>query len=176
VSFAVRERLEREAAGDFIGVRIVGQDADAHRDLFLGVKRQMSRPRSGSPASLSVEAVRRPFIHDDSLPSATQVSAATVGRQNTVRWVGYADWDMYRPHELQDRAGSDGAERHTGAGESTDHLGRARDMYVKRASKAISGDAHEETTDLADSRSPREPARAPLIVYRDRPPGPDPQE
>jgi hypothetical protein len=31
VGFAVRQRLEREAAGDLIGARIAAQDADDHR-------------------------------------------------------------------------------------------------------------------------------------------------
>jgi hypothetical protein len=34
----------------------------------------------------------------------------------------------------------------------------------------------EEPTDLPDGAPPREPARAPFLVYRDRPAGRDPHE
>jgi hypothetical protein len=182
VAFAVRQRLEREAAGDLIGARIAMQDADAHRYRFLGLERELSRLHSGSPASPSVEAVRSPFVPDDSfsLPAtapATQGATTTVGRQDPVKRAVYAEWDMYRPHELRNRAGSDAAEHPPSTGATpTEPPGRAGDMYSKGASKPMSSAPDEAPTDLPDGASPREPARAPFLVYRDRPAGRDPHE
>jgi type II secretory pathway pseudopilin PulG len=182
VAFAVRQRLEREAAGDLIGARIAMQDADAHRYRFLGLERELSRLHSGSPASPSVEAVRSPFVPDDSfsLPAAapaTPGAATTVGRQDPVKRAVYAEWDMYRPHELRNRAGSDAAEHPPSTGATpTEPPGRAGDMYSKGASKPMSSAPDEAPTDLPDGASPREPARAPFLVYRDRPAGRDPHE
>jgi hypothetical protein len=179
VGLAVRQRLEREAAGDLIGARIAAQDADDHRYRFLGFERELRRLHSGPPASPSVEAVRSPFVPDDSfsLPSprpATQGTPTTVGRQDLVKRVAYAEWDMYRPHELRDRAGSDAAEHHVDRGASpSEPRGRSGDMYSKGASKPISGEPDEQTTTMPDSASPREPARTPFFVYRERPAGRD---
>jgi len=179
VAFAVRQRLEREAAGDLIGARIAMQDADAHRYRFLDIERELSRLHSGSPTSPSVEAVRSPFVPDDSfsLPAtalATQGAITTVGRQDPVKRAVYAEWDMYRPHELRNRAGSDAAEHPPSTGATPAE--RAGDMYSKGASKPMSSAPDEAPTDLPDGASPREPARAPFLVYRDRPAGRDPHE
>jgi hypothetical protein len=180
VGFAVRQRLEREAAGDLIGARIAAQDADDHRYRFLGFERELRRLHPGSPASPSVEAVRSPFVPDDSFslpsaPPATQGTPTTVGRQDLVKGVVYAEWDMYRPHELRDRAGSDAAEHHVDTGAPpSEPPGRSGDMYSKGASKPISGEPDEQTTTMPDSASPREPApRTPFFVYRERPAGRD---
>jgi hypothetical protein len=182
VGFAVRARLEREAAGDWIGARIAAQEADAHRYRFLDIKRELGRLHSASPASPSVEAGRSPFLPDDSFsvpsaPPATQSTATTVDRQEPAKRVAYADWDMYRPHEVRDRAGRDAAEHSPGTGASRTELPeRAGDMYSKGASKPISGQPDEETTELPDGLSPQEPVRAPYLVYREPPAGRDPHE
>jgi len=182
VGFAVRQRLEREAAGDLIGARIAAQDADDHRYRFLGFERELRRLHSGSLASPSVEAVRSPFVLDDSFslpsaPPATQGTPTTVGRQDVLKRVVYAEWDMYRPHELRNRAGSDAAEHPPSTGATpTDPPGRAGDMYLKGASKPMSSAPDEGPPDLPDGAWPREPARAPFLVYRDRPAGRDPHE
>src|ERR1700674_4957331 len=94
VGSAVRERLEREAAGDLIGARIAAQDAGAHRYRFLDIRRELSRLHSPSVASPSVAAPRNPFLPDASFlaPSAsstTRVAPATAGRQDAVIRVTY---------------------------------------------------------------------------------------
>ena len=61
VGMALRERLEREAAGDAIGARIAEKDADAHRYRFLDIKRELSRLHPPSAASPSVAAPRKSF-------------------------------------------------------------------------------------------------------------------
>ena len=80
VGAAVRERLDREAAGDAIGARIAAQDADTHRYRFLDIKRELSRLHPPPAASPSVEAPRKSFhagclllraigvFHDPGLP------------------------------------------------------------------------------------------------------------
>jgi hypothetical protein len=186
VGFAVRARLEREAAGDWIGARIAAQEADAHRYRFLDIKRELNRLHSAppaSPASPSVEAGRSPFLPDDSFsvpsaPLATQATATTVDRQEPVKSVAYADWDMYRPHEVRDRARRDAAEHSPGTGASRTELPeRAGDMYSKKASRPISGRPDEETTEkLPDGLSSQELVRAPYLVYREPPAGRDPHE
>lgn len=182
-AFAVRQRLEREAAGDLIGARIAMQDADAHRYRFLGFKRELGRLHSASPAPPSVEAGRSPFIPDDSfslpsVPIATPGTASPADRQEPAKRVAYADWDMYRPHDVRDRAGRDAADHSPGTGASRTELPeRAGDMYSKGASKPISGDPDEATTErLPDGLSPQEPARAPYLVYREPSGGRDPHE
>src|SRR5271170_7711778 len=97
VGTAVRERLDREAAGDPIGAHIAAQDAEAHRYRYLDIKRSIDRLRSPFLASPSVEASRNPFLPDASflaqLASPTRVAPMTVGRQEAVVRVGYPAWD-----------------------------------------------------------------------------------
>src|ERR1700676_2296387 len=113
VGTAVRERLDRDAAGDLIGARIAARDADAHRYRFLDIKRELSRLHSPSVASTSVAAPRNPFLPDASFlaPSASSPArgpAMTIGRQAAAVRVAYPAWDMYRPHESGEPAGTNG--------------------------------------------------------------------
>jgi len=179
VGIAVRGRLEREAAGDLIGARIAAQGAEVHRYRFLDIKRELNRLHSGSAAFPSVEAVRSPFMPDDSfsVPSATQVTATTAGQPVPVKRDAYAEWDMYRPHELRNRAGRDTAEHPSSADvPPTEGPRRAGDMYPKGASKPVSSEPGEAPADQPDDASHGEPARAPYLVYRDRPAGRDSHE
>jgi len=174
VGAAVRERLDREAAGDPIGARIAAQDADAHRYRFLDIERELGRFRLPSAASPSVEARRNPFLPDASFwaPSASfaiRVAPVTAGRPDLA-------WDMYRPHE-PDPAGTDGAERHPESRAPAEALtGRAGDMYSKGIAKPTSGDRRAAATDTSASASPREAPREPYLVYRERLAGGDTRE
>src|SRR6202795_5203990 len=97
VGTAVRERLEREAAGDLIGARIAAQDAEAHRYRYLDIKRELSRLHSPSVASTSVAAPRNPLSPDPSFlaPSPSprpRPPAMTIGRQAAAVRVAYPAW------------------------------------------------------------------------------------
>jgi len=174
VGVAVRERLEREAAGDSIGARIAAQDADAHRYRYLDIKREISRVHLASVASPSVEALRNPFLPDASFwaPSAsstTRVAPVTAGRQDAVIRVAYPAWDMYRPRESRDPAGTDGAEPHEEprAKPAAAPVEWAGNMYSNGVAKPTFGD-RDAATDLSVSASPGEPPREPFLVYRGR--------
>jgi hypothetical protein len=167
VGAAVRERLEREAAGDSIGARIAAQDADAHRYRYLDIKREISRLHSASVASPSVEALRNPFLPDASFwtppaSSTTPVAPVTAGRQDAALRVTYPAWDMYRPHESRAKPAV--------------APGRwAGNMYSNGVAKPPSSD-RDAATDLSVDASPGEPPREPFLVYRERPAGSDTRE
>jgi hypothetical protein len=182
VGAAVRERLEREAAGDSIGARIVALDADAHRYRYLDIKREISRVHSASVASPSVEALRNPFLPDASFwaPSAsstTRVASSTAGRQDAVIRVAYPAWDMYRPHESRDPADTDEAVPHqeSRAKPAAAAVGWAGNMYSNGVAKPMSGD-RDATPGFLVSATPGEPPREPFLVYRERPAGSDTRE
>lgn len=162
VGTAVRERLEREATGDLIGSRVAAQDAEAHRYRFLDIKRAISHLRSPSLASPSVETARNPFLHDASFlalsASPTRGAPMTVGRQEAVIRIGYPAWDMYRPHEVRDRAGTKGAEQHpeSGAIPAESSVEWPGDMYSSGVTKPTAGDRAAVASDLSASTSPGE--------------------
>src|SRR5208283_243858 len=141
VGAAVRERLDREAAGDWIGARIAAKDAEAHRFRFLDIKRELSRLHPPSLAPPSVEAPRDPFVPDASFfapsaSSAIRVAPVTAGRSDAVIRVEDPAWDMYRPHESQDSAGSYGAQRPASrATPAAAPVGGAGDMYSPGVAK-----------------------------------------
>ncbi len=178
VGAAVRERLDREAAGDAIGARIAEKDADTHRYRFLDIKRELSRLHPPPAASPSVAAPRNPFMPDASFfaPSAsstTRVAPVTAGRPGAALRVDYPAWDMYRPHEPRDPAGTDAAERHPAsrATPAAAPVEGAGDMYSHGVAKPPSGEAGAAATDGSASASPGEPPREPFLVYRERPAG-----
>jgi hypothetical protein len=144
VGTAVRERLEREATGDLIGCRVAAQDSEAHRYGFPDIKRAISRLRSPSLASASAEAARNSFLPDASFlalsASPTRGASTTVGRQEAVIRIGYPAWDIYRPHEVRDRAGTEGAGTAPRAGDTGRVLrGMARRHVLKRSDEANGG-------------------------------------
>jgi hypothetical protein len=182
VGTAVRERLEREAAGDLIGARIAAQDAAAHRYRFLDIKRELSRLHAPSVASTSVEAPRNPFLPDASFLaplafSPARGAAMTIGRQEAVVRVAYPAWDMYRPHESGDPVGTDGRDslQESRATPAAAPVGRAGNMYSNGVAKPTSGD-RDAATDLSVSASSGEPPREPFLVYRARLAGSDTRE
>ena len=175
VGTAVRERLEREAAGDLIGARIAAHDADAHRYRFLDIRRELSRLHSPSLASPSVAASRNPFLPDASFlaPSASSPArgaAMTIGRREAALRVAYPAWDMYRPHESEDPAGADGRDslQESRGTPAAAPMGRAGDMYTNGVAKPASGARGAAATDLSATASPGESPREPFLVYRER--------
>jgi hypothetical protein len=174
VGTAVRERLDREAAGDLIGARIAAQDAQAHRYRYLDIKRAISRLRSPSLASPSVEASRNPFLPDAAFlaPSAapTPVAPLMVRSHEAVVGAGYPAWDMYRPHEMRTQAGTEGAEQHpeSRAASAEVVLAGPKDMYSTGVAKPTAGDRGAVAADLPARASPGEPPREPFLVYRER--------
>jgi hypothetical protein len=185
VGAAVRERLDRDAAGDLIGARIAAQDANAHRYRFLDIKRELRRLHALSVAPPSVAAPRNPFMPDASFlapstSSTTRVApVTTAGRQDAVIRVAYPVWDMYRPHESKDPAGTDGQDslQESRATPVAAPMGRAGNMYTNGVAKPASGERGAAATDhLSASASPGEPPREPFLVYRERLAGSDPRE
>jgi hypothetical protein len=172
VGTAVRERLDREAAGDLIGARIAAQDAEAHRYRYLDIKRAVNRQRSASLASSSVEAPRNPFLPDASFlapASPTRLAPRMIGRQEAIVGAQYPAWDMYRPHEVRALAGTQGADQYPEARSTTAEVPMAgpRDMYSNGVAKPTAGDGAAVATDPSASAFPAEPAREPFLVYRE---------
>src|SRR5271170_1484019 len=170
VGTAIRERLDREAAGDPIGAHIAARDAEAHRYRYLDIKRSIDRLRSPPLASPSVEASRNPFLPDASFlaPSAspTQGSPLMVRRQETVVGREYPAWDMYRPHEVRTRAGTESTAEHPES-RAMSGVARAADMYSISGMKPTNDERTGAATDLSGSASPAEPPREPFLVYRE---------
>ena len=72
---AVRERLDREAAGDPLGASIAAHEAELHRYRYLDLKRELNRRHPQPTAFLSVAAARDPFIPDGSFSADSGTSA-----------------------------------------------------------------------------------------------------
>ena len=155
VGTAVRKRLQREATGDLIGSHVAAQDAEAPCYRFLDIKRAISRLRSPSLASPSVEAARNPFLPDAFflalLASPTRGAPMTVGRQEAVFRIGYPACDMYRPHEVPDRAGTEGAEQRpeSRAIPAESSMEWPGDIYSSGVTKPAAGDRAAVATDLS---------------------------
>jgi hypothetical protein len=170
---AVRERLEREAAGDLIGARIAAQDADAHRYRYLALKRDISRLHPQPPALPSV-AERDPFVPDGSFvapsaPLTTRNTRVASGSPEGIRAESPA-WDMYRHHVSGEGAETDGRDarqvmRMPPAATATGELG---DMYARSvATPALTDRGAPERKPQAPALSEEAP-RQPFLVYRER--------
>jgi len=176
VGNAVHQRLDREAAGDFVGARIAARSAEQHRTRFLDIKRELDPlPSPGGP-SPSVEAARSPFSPD--LP----LLAAPVARTDPGLWVvadpratqtpaaSHPAWDMYRPRAAAVTSKLDDSEDQRVRSDISapktigDHLG---DMY--RNDRVLRPLGEREIAASDDSSAP--PARdqpiKPFLVYRD---------
>ncbi len=173
VGTAVRERLNREAAGDLVGARIAREDADAHRYRYLDIQRAISRLSSPSVASPSVAAPRNPFLPDASFlaPSASSARGTrrAAARQDSGFRPTYPAWDMYRPHAVPDLTGTDGADQpqESRAGAEAP-AGRSGDLYLKSAAKPEFGERAATATNGSATASPEDPPREPFLVYRER--------
>ena len=180
VGLAVRERLEREAAGDVIGARVAEQNADAHRYRFLDIQRELTRLRLPSRPSPSVEARRDPFVPDASFAASASSGGsapATGTRQEAAERVAYPAWDMYRPHELRDGADAETARQHSEArAMPTEAPSRGGDMYSKGLARPKSSEPDAKASDVSASPLPAEPPREPFLVYRASPASGDPRD
>jgi hypothetical protein len=181
VGAAVRERLDREAAGDVIGAHIAAQNAQGFRYRFLDIKRAISRLRSPTLASPSVEAPRNPFLPDAAFLASSGSQgrgAPPVGRQEAVVRAEYPSWDMYRPHDVRDRGGNQGVDQHPEwqATPAAVAVAGLKDMYSHGVMTPTAGQAAAVATDLPTGRSPAEPPREPFLVYRERLAGRDSRE
>ena len=112
---AVRERLDREAAGDPLGASIAAHEAELHRYRYLDLKRELNRRHPQPTAFLSVAAPRDPFIPDGSFSadwgtSATRAVPKSAGGRGEVIRTTYPAWDMYRPRLSMDGAGAGSTE------------------------------------------------------------------
>lgn len=182
VGAAVRERLDREAAGDVIGAHIAAQNAQGHRYRFLDIKRAISRLRSPTLASPSVEAPRNPFLPDAAFLASSgsqgRGAARPVGRQEAVLRAEYPFWDMYRPHDVRDRGGIQGADQHPSsqATPAAAAVAGLKDKFSTGVMTPAAGDRAAVATDLPASTSPAMPPREPFLVYRERLAGRDSRE
>jgi len=174
VGAAVRERLDREAAGDVIGAHIAAQDAQMHRYRFLDIKRALSRLHSPPLTSSSVEAPRDPFLPDAAFlaapASSTRGAPGTIDRQAAVVRAEYASWDMYRAHEVRSLAGIQRADEYSESRSTLvgPAMAGPKDMYSNGVTQAAAGDRAAVATDLPASTSPGEMPRQPFLVYRER--------
>jgi hypothetical protein len=174
VATSVRERLEREAAGDPVGARIAAQDADAHRYRFLDIKREISRRLSPTVPSPSEDAPRNPFVPDASFfalsaSSTSRVAPVTAGRNDPRSRLVSPAWDMYRSHDSRDPAGTDGAQPHqeSQSAPAAVPVRWPRDMYSNGLAKPTSSDG-DGAKELSESATPGESPREPFLVYRER--------
>jgi hypothetical protein len=173
--FAVRERLDREAAGDPIGASIAAHEAELHRYRYLDLKRELSRRHPQPPASPSVAAPHDPFMPDDSFSEASGAATTraipkiAAGRGEVARTT-YASWDMYRPRLSM-------AEADTGSTESSPAmratntapaLGQAKDMYATDRPKRTPSDQRPSSMDPEGPVPSADPPRQPFLVYRDQ--------
>jgi hypothetical protein len=181
VGAAVRERLEREAAGDLIGAGIAAADANAHRYRFLEIQRELARLRPPSAAPISVAAPRDPFLPDASFlaplaTSGTRGVPLAAARPDSGPRIAYPAWDMYRPRESGNGAGRDGREspQESRATPAASAMAAAKDMYTHGVARPASADWGSAPLGL--SASATESPRAPFLVYRERLAGSDSHE
>jgi hypothetical protein len=176
VGIAVRERLAREAAGDFLGARVAAHDADTHRYWFLDIKRELAR-RSPLLASPSVAVSRSPFAPDfATLPmpdtaAARQGLAAPNGNPTETAEPKHPSWDMYRPRALEVTATVDewaGQNPTSGAGRLKAFAGRGGDMYRNPSMQSPHGGESGPGPDKSWALSVRESPSKPFFVYRER--------
>jgi hypothetical protein len=182
---AVRERLDREAAGDEIGARVAARDAEAHRYRFLDIERELNHLHARPSTSPSVAARRNPFLPDASFlapPASSTIPTATaVARsQGEVSRAAYPTWDMYRPRESGGLAETDGRDspQELRAIPAAAALRRAGDMYATDVANSAPGDRGSASMQPSATASPGESARQPFpfLVYRERPAASDASE
>jgi hypothetical protein len=176
VGNAVHQRLDREAAGDFVGARIAARSAQQHRYRFLDIKRELYRLAPPGGPSHSVEAVRSPFSPD--LP----LLAVPVARTDSGLWVkadlratqtpeaSHPEWDMYRPRAPAVTPKLDDSEEQRVSSDSSapktiaEHPG---DMYRNdRVLRPLAG-REIAASDGSAALPARDQPIKPFLVYRD---------
>jgi len=180
---AVRERLDREAAGDVIGARVAAQGAQAHRYRFLDIEREIRRQHALSHVSPSVAAARSPFQPDASFwasapSSPTRFAPVGAGRQEVVVRIADPAWDLYRAHDGRDRTSPQGTQAHPDSGTASAEIAVSRvgDMYSSGVATPASGEGRAVAADPSARAALDDPPRAPYLVYRERLAGSDTRE
>jgi hypothetical protein len=181
--FAMRERLDREAAGDPIGASIAAHEAELHRYRYLDLKRELNRLHPQPAASPSVAASRDPFIPDGffseaSGASTTRAVPKTAGGRGEVTRTSYPSWDMYRPRLSMSGAdtGSTESSPTMRATSAATALGQAKDMYATNGAKRAPTDQRPPSMGREASIPSADPPRQPYLVYRDQSAGPGTRE
>jgi hypothetical protein len=170
---AVRERLDREAAGDSIGTAIAAHEAELHRYHYLDLQRELHRQRPQPTAFRSVAAPRDPFTPDGSFLANSgalatrRVPGTTLDRDGLTR-TPYPSWDMYRPRvsveEGVESTASAPAARGTPGASA---MGRAKDMYATDNGKPVPSEDRAATTGPEALISSADAPRQPFLVYRE---------
>jgi hypothetical protein len=174
---AVRERLDREAAGDPIGARIAAHEAKLHRYRYLDLKREFNRLHPQPAAFLTVAAPRNPFIPDgsfwaDSGASTTRAEPKTAGGRGEVTRTNDSSWDMYRPRLSMEGTGTGRTESSAAMWTSptATAMGRTKDMYATHSAKRSPPMGPEALVPSAEA------PRQPFLVYREQSAGPSTRE
>lgn len=169
---AMREQLEREAAGDPSGARLAAEAAELHRNQYRHLMREVSRAGPAVPTSSSVAAPRDPFV-----PDATSWRAAEAGPirvaitgsrpQDGSGTVAHAPWDLYRRHSEPEGSEATGtAQRVAAAVRGTDNLAVVRgDLYSRGRIAGVGVQAPRESSTNAASQ---ERSNEPFLVDRQR--------
>jgi hypothetical protein len=178
---AMRERLDRVAAGDLIGARIAAHDVQSHRYRYLDLTREINRLHPQAAAFPSVAAPRDPFMPDgsflaESAPTATQMVAKAADARTA--GPGYRSWDMYRPRELGEAAASGDSKsgqvmRATSAATPREE---ARDLYAADTTRPATSDRRAPADEMPLRTSSGDTPRQPFLVYRERLPGSESRE
>jgi hypothetical protein len=181
--FAVRERLDREAAGDPIGAGIAAHDAELHRYRYLDLKRELNRLHPQPAASPSVAAPRDPFIPDgsflaDSSASTIRAVPKIAGGRGEVTRTTYPSWDMYRPRLSMHGADAGSTESSSAmrAAPAASAMGRAKDMYVTDSAKRAPTDHGAPSIGPEAPVSAADAPRQPFLVYREQSTSPGTRE
>jgi len=171
---ALRERLNRETAGDSLGARVAAHDAQLHRYRYLDLKHEIDRLHPHTAASSSVAAPRDPFMPDDSFlaesaPATTRTASKAAEARAEVP--SYRSWDMYRSRELNEAAGQ--IMRATSA---STPIERATDLYAADAIKSARHDQGVPANQIPLRAPSGDTAQQPFLVYRERLQGSDSRE
>jgi hypothetical protein len=169
---AIRERLEREAAGDTTGARIAADDAEAHRSRYRQLTHEVNHGRPTAPTFSSVAAPRDPFVPDAiswRAAEAGPIRLTTTGSrtQSASAAVVHAPWDLYSRHGEPDRPESAGTAHGTDADEraSEERGVRRGDLYTTHRS---AGGLGAGMRDSLVNNSSKERSNEPFLVYRER--------
>lgn len=172
---AVRERLDRETAGDPLGAGIAAHDAQLHRDRYLDLKRELNRLHPQTATFLSVAAPRDPFIPDgtflaDSGTSATRAVPKPAGGLGEVTHTTYPSWDMYRPRPSMEGTGAASTESSPAmrATPAASAMGRPKGMYATHRAQRTPSDQRMPSIEPEPSVSAADAPRQPFLVYREQ--------
>jgi hypothetical protein len=170
---ALRERLNRETAGDSLGASIAAHDAQLHRYRYLDLKREINRLHPQAAASSSVAAPRDPFMPDDSFsaesaPVATRTASKAAEARAEVP--SYRSWDMYRSRESNGAAGSGGSTsgQVMRATPAVTPIEQATDPYAADTVKSARHDQSVPAHEMPLRAPSGDTAQQPFLVYRER--------